>query len=148
MKLFKKVQQGYIADMLKDSKIRTPWVEKNGFTLLADAVGVSACIIPNHLLYIRLPDDRVTQSLGAFFQDPNDQENAMPVGVDMDGRMKLESPHHTVYAYEKLMKPFLAVHGVRFMVSGPTKPIRFYVEDNCIGLVMPCRPGKSRDGDS
>lgn len=143
--IFKKAQQEYIANMLKDSTTRLAWAEKDGVYIFTGMEGMVVYMIPKPLLYIRLNDEKKAQFLEKYLQDPDGMEPARVVHTDAQRNVKLQSEHHTVYANENLLKPFLAAKGARLGVTGPLQPIRVYANGYpfCIGLVVPCKPSKA-----
>lgn len=144
LRVFKKAQQDYIAAMLKDPTAKAPWAEKDGVYLLANAEGSVAYFIPKPFLYVLLNEERKSPGLASFIDEPTGEEPARLVSTDPQGRVKLQSERHTVYAYEKNLKPFLAAKGATLCVTSPIKPIRVYAEGNpfCLGIVAPIHPSK------
>lgn len=148
LRLFRKAQQDYIAAMLKDPTTKAAWAEKDGVYLLVIAEGSAAYFIPKPFLYILLKEEKKAPGLSFLLDEPAGEEPARLVSTDPQGRVKLQSEHHTVYAYEKNLKPFLAAKGATLYVTSPIKPIRVYAEGNpfCLGVVMPINPAKVARG--
>lgn len=143
--LFKKAQQDYIANMLKDPATKVAWGEKDGVYIFTYREGTTVYLIPKPFLYIRLSDEKKAPGIEKHIPAPDGMEPAKVVHTDAQGRVMLQSEHHTVYANEKLLKPFLAAKGAYLGVTGAYKPIRVYADGSpfCIGLVMPCNPSKA-----
>lgn len=148
IKVFKKAQKDYIDAMLSDSTTKAPWAEKDGIYFIANAEGSVAYFIPEAFLHIRLDEARKSFALDNFIPDPIGMEAAEVVYTDAQGRTKIQSEHHTVYVYEKNLKPFLAAKGANLAVTGPLAPVRVYVAGSpfCIGMVMPLHPNKVKGG--